>query len=82
MTTLTLEIPEVKKTRYQKILNYFVVNYDIVELEQIKNDIEFSRKMYIEYSNDTEWQRDIWEINTNWKNDKEILSELNDKLWN
>ena len=82
MTTLTIEIPSVKKTKYKEILNYFVVNYDIVELEQIKNDIEFSKKMYNDYNEDIDWQKSIWIIQTNWKDNKEILSELNDKLWN
>ena len=54
MTTLTLDIPDVKKTKYKEILNYFIVNYDIVELEQIKNDIEFTRKMYNDYNEDKE----------------------------
>ena len=78
MTTLTLEIPSVKKTKYKEILNYFVVNYDIVELEQIKNDIEFSKKMFIDYNEDTDWQKDIWVIQTSWKNDKD--SKLKEKI--
>jgi len=82
MTTLTLNIPSSKSTKYKEIFNYFIVNYDIVELEKIKNDIELSKKMYIEYKSDIKWQEDIWKINTNWKNNEEILFDLNNTLWN
>jgi len=82
MTTLTLQIPKGSINKYKEILNYFVVNYKITELEQIKNDIEFSRQLYKEYKNDINWQKDVWVINTEWKNKKEILSDLNTILWN
>lgn len=82
MTTLTLEIPEKSASKYKEIFNYFIVNYDITELEQIKEKTDISKKLYIDYNSDIEWQKDIWNINTSWKNKKEILSELNNTLWN
>jgi len=51
MTTITLDIPN-QKSKYKEILSYFVVNYNITELEQIKNDIDLSKKLYSEYQND------------------------------
>ena len=38
--------------------------------------------MYNDYNEDIDWQKNIWIIQTNWKDNKEISSELNDKLWN
>jgi len=81
MTTITLDIPN-QKSKYKEILSYFVVNYNITELEQIKNDIDLSKKLYSEYQNDLDWQKDVWIINTNWKNREEVLWEIKNKLWN
>lgn len=82
MTTLTLNVPDTSIKKYKEIFNYFIVNYDIKELGEIKNDIEMSKKLYKDYNDDFEWQKDIWIINTDLKNKREILSELDDTLWN
>jgi hypothetical protein len=54
MTTLTLEIPQKSASKYKEIFNYFIVNYDITELEQIKDDNSISKKLYIDYNSDVE----------------------------
>jgi len=82
MTKLTLEIPNKSANKYKEIFNYFIVNYDIKELEQIKDEVDISKKLFVDYNSDIEWQKDIWVINSDWKNKKEILSELNNTLWN
>jgi len=82
MTTLTLQIPKESANKYKEILNYFVINYKITELEQIKNDIEFSKQLYNDYKMDINWQKNIGVIKTKWKSKKELLSNLNNTLWN
>ncbi len=81
MTTVTLDIPN-QENKYREILNYFVVNYNITELEQIKDDIDFSKNLYKEYQNDKEGQKDSLIVNTDWKNKEEVLWEIKNKLWN
>jgi len=82
MATITLNIPNNRVSKYEEVLNFFIMNYDINELEKIKNQNYFSKKMYEDYKNDIEWQKNIWKIQTIWKNKKELLSELNNTLWN
>jgi hypothetical protein len=48
----------------------------------LENDNDLSTKLYIDYKNDLEWQKDDWVINTFWKKEEEILSEIKNKLWN
>ncbi len=79
METITLQLPNIK---YKEILSYFIINYEVKELEQIKNNIELSKKLYFDYQNDFTWQEDIWVLETSWKNKNEILYDLKNILWN
>lgn len=82
MTTITIEIPDQKAVEYKKILTSFVRYYQLSDLEQMKSDYSFSSKLYLDYANDIEWHIDSCSINTQWKNDNEVLIELNKNLWN
>jgi hypothetical protein len=48
----------------------------------MKEDYNFSTNLYLDYKNDIEWQKDSYLLDTKWKKDEEILSELNTNLWN